>query len=156
MPTSGSAQAMTDGREVQIVHVFDAPPERVFRAWTNPDEVSRWWAPEGFEVAPDSVQIEAQVGGRFHLTMVGLRDGAAYPMRARILEIDVPRLIVLRTDPIPEVGIHQPTINRVTFEALGQQTRMTFTAGPYPDEAFTDSETGWNSIVSKLDQLLRE
>jgi uncharacterized protein YndB with AHSA1/START domain len=146
---------MTDGREVLIVHVFDAPRERVFQAWTDPDEVSRWWAPEGFEVAPDSVHIEPHVGGRFHLTMVGLRDNTAYPMRARILEIDVPRLIVLRTDPVPEVGIHQPTINRVTFEAVGQQTRMTFTAGPYPHEAFTDSQTGWNSIVSKLDQMLR-
>jgi uncharacterized protein YndB with AHSA1/START domain len=54
---------MTDGREVQIVHLFDAPRERVFRAWMDPDEVSRWWAPEGFEVASGSVQIEAEVGG---------------------------------------------------------------------------------------------
>ena len=62
---------------------------------------------------------------------------------------------VLKTDPIPQVGIHHPTINRVTFEAVGQRTRMTFTAGPYPDEVFADSETGWNSIVSRLDDLLR-
>jgi hypothetical protein len=34
-------------------------------------------------------------------------------MKAKILEIDVPKLIVLRTDPIPEVGIDQPTITRV-------------------------------------------
>jgi uncharacterized protein YndB with AHSA1/START domain len=146
---------MADGREVQIVHVFDAPRERVFQAWTDPDEVSRWWAPAGFEVAPGSVQIEVQVGGRFDLTMIDPRDGTAYPMRARILELEVPTVIVLKTDPIPEVGIPHPTINRVTFEAVGQQTRMTFTAGPYPDEVFTDSETGWNSIVSRLDDLLR-
>jgi uncharacterized protein YndB with AHSA1/START domain len=145
---------VTDGREVRIVHLFDAPRERVFDAWTDPAEVSRWWAPEGLEVPPDSVQIEPKVGGRFHLTMVDPRDSTAYPMRARILEIDVPKLIVLRTDPIPEVGIPQPTITRVTFEAVGQRTRMTFTAGPYPDEVFADSETGWNSIMSKLDRLL--
>lgn len=146
---------MTNGREVQFVHLFDAPRERVFRAWTDPDEVSRWWAPEGLEVPPDSVLIEAQAGGRFHLTMLDPRDSTAYPMRAKILEIEVPKLIVLRTDPIPQVGIHQPTITKVTFEAVGQRTRMSFTAGPYPDEAFADSQAGWNSIVSKLDQLLR-
>jgi uncharacterized protein YndB with AHSA1/START domain len=146
---------MADGRELQIVHVFDAPRERVFQAWTDPDEVSRWWAPAGFEVAPGSVQIEAQVGGRCDLTMIDARDGTAYPMRARILELEVPKLIVLRADPIPEEGIPHPTINRVTFEAVGHRTRMTFTAGPYPDEVFADSETGWNSIVSRLDQLLR-
>ena len=146
---------MTDGREVRIVHLFDAPRERVFRAWTDADEVSRWWAPEGFEVPRDSVRIEAEVGGSFHLTMVDSRDGAAYPMRARIVEIDAPKLIVLRTDPVPEAGIQQQTINTVRFEAVGQQTRMTFTAGPYPDEAFADSQAGWSSIVAKLDQLLR-
>src|SRR6478735_4480986 len=113
MPISGSARTMTDGREVQIVHLFDAPRERVFQAWMDPDEVSRWWAPEGFEVASGSVKIEAEVGGRFHLTMVDARDSASYPMKAKILEIDVPKLIVLRTDPIPEVGIDQPTITRV-------------------------------------------
>jgi uncharacterized protein YndB with AHSA1/START domain len=146
---------MTDGREVQIVHVFDVPRERVFRAWTDPGEVSRWWAPEGFEVLPGSVEIEAQVGGRFNLTMLDPREGTPYPMRATVLEIDVPKLIVLRTEPLPNVGIPNPTITRVTFEAVGQRTRMTFTAGPYPDEAFADSDAGWNSIVSKLDQLLR-
>jgi uncharacterized protein YndB with AHSA1/START domain len=146
---------MTDGRDVQIVHLFDAPRERVFQAWTDPDEVSRWWAPEGLEVVPDSVQIEAQVGGRFDLTMIDPRDSTTYPMEARILEIDVPKLIVLRTEPLPKVGIHHATITKVTFEAVGQRTRMTFTAGPYPDEAFADSEAGWNSIVSKLDHLLR-
>lgn len=146
---------MADGRDVQIVHLFDAPRERVFQAWTDPYEVSRWWAPEGLEVPLDSVQIEAQVGGRFHLTMVDPRDSTAYPMRATILEIDVPKLIVLRTEPLPNVGIPHPTITRVTFEAVGQRTRMTFTAGSYPDEAFADSQAGWNSIVSNLDRLLR-
>jgi uncharacterized protein YndB with AHSA1/START domain len=86
--------------------------------------------------------------------MLDPRDGTVYPMRARLLEVDVPKLIVLRTEPIPQVGIHHPTITRVTFEAVGQRTRMTFTAGPYPDEAFADSQAGWNSIVSNLDQLL--
>ena len=143
---------MADGREVQIVHLFDAPRERVFQAWTDPDEVSRWWAPEGLEVTPGSVQIEAEVGGRYHLTMLDPRDGKTYPMRAKILEIDVPKLIVLKTDPIPDVGIPHPTITRVTFDAVGERTRMTFTAGPYPDEAFAESRAGWNSIVSKLDQ----
>jgi uncharacterized protein YndB with AHSA1/START domain len=155
MPTSGSAQTVTDGREVQIVHLFDAPRERVFQAWMDPDDVSRWWAPEGLEVPPDSVQIEAQAGGRFHLTMLDPRDGTAYPMRATILEIDVPKLIVLRTEPLPNVGIPHPTITRVTFQAIGQRTRMIFTAGPYPDDVLADSQAGWNSIVSKLDQLLR-
>lgn len=146
---------MTDGGEVEIVHLFDVPRERVFQAWIDPEEVSRWWAPEGMEVASDSVEIEPQVGGRFDLTMVDPRDNKAYPMRAKILEIEVPKLLALRTDPIPEVGIPHPTITRVTFEAVGQRTRMTFTAGPYPDEVLADSQAGWSSIVSKLDQLLQ-
>jgi uncharacterized protein YndB with AHSA1/START domain len=127
----------------------------VFRAWIDPDEIPRWLAPDGLVIPRDSVQIEAQAGGRFHLTMVDPRDGAAYPMRATIIEITVPELIVLRTDPIPEAGIIEPTVTTVTFEAIGQRTRMTVTGGSYPDEGFGKALAGWSSLVSNLDQLLR-
>jgi hypothetical protein len=43
-----------------------------------------------------------------------------------------PELIVLRSDPMPEVGMHEPTITRVEFHDHGATTRMTLNDGPYP------------------------
>ncbi len=35
-------------REIVTTRVFDAPRERVFRAWTDPDHLAKWWGPKGF------------------------------------------------------------------------------------------------------------
>src|SRR5262245_19298259 len=89
---------------VMITHVFDAPRDAVWAAWTEPDQVARWFGPEGMEVPRDSVEIDLRVGGRYALAMVG--GGARYPLTYEIVELDPPRLLVLRCEPIPEVGIH--------------------------------------------------
>jgi uncharacterized protein YndB with AHSA1/START domain len=73
-------------REVRINHVFDAPREAVFEAWTDPDQVVLWWAPDGFHIPRESVVVEPRVGGRFHLDIVE-SSGTEWPMRAEILQI---------------------------------------------------------------------
>ena len=144
----------TPARGVRISHVFDASRETVFAAWTDPDQVVRWWRPDGFEIPRDTVLIEPRVGGRFHLTMVDLADEASYPFRAEILELEEPEVIVLKAEPIPEAGIMAATITRVVFEAEGQRTRMTVTDEPYADEMRGNVEAGWLSLVANLDTLL--
>jgi uncharacterized protein YndB with AHSA1/START domain len=137
--------------EVRLTHVFDAPRETVFAAWTDPRQVASWWAPDGFEIPPESVEIEPRVGGRFHLTMVG--GGNNFPYRSEILEIEPPELIVLRAEAIPEAGIAE-TITRVVFEADGQRTRMTVTAGPYTEEMRANAEAGWIALFGNLEAAL--
>jgi uncharacterized protein YndB with AHSA1/START domain len=46
-----------------------APPELVFQAWTEADELKHWWGPEGYST-PDA-RIDLRVGGSYRLTMVG-------------------------------------------------------------------------------------
>ena len=105
---------MATDREVRINHVFDAPREAVFDAWTDPDQLTLWWAPEGFHIPRESVVVEPRVGGRFHLDLVE-SSGSEWPMRAEILQISPPELIVMRSEPIPEAGIAE-TVTRVVLE----------------------------------------
>lgn len=144
---------MTDSRELRLTHVFDATPEQVFEAWTDPDQVARWWAPDGFEIPRDSVTIEPRVGGRFHLTMVAASETEQHPLRAEIIELSEPNLIMLRSEPIPDAGI-DATTTRVELEPDGDGTRMTITDGPYTDEVSPNAEAGWRSIIANLDRLL--
>jgi len=62
MPDSTGA-AQTD-EQILITRIFEAPRERVFAAWTDPDQVATWYGPEQFDTPPDSVHIELRVGGR--------------------------------------------------------------------------------------------
>lgn len=141
-------------REVRIDHVFDAPREAVFDAWTDPDQLVLWWAPDGLHIPRASVVVEPCVGGRFHLDLVE-GSGTEWPMRAEILEISPPELIVMRAEPIPEAGIAE-TVTRVVLEAEGSRTRMTITQGPYTDEVYENAAAGWRSVVVNLEALLEE
>ena len=142
-------------REVRVVHIFDAAREAVFAAWTDPNQVARWWSPDEFEIPRESVTIEPEIGGRFHLTMVETAGEARHPYRAEFLEISSHELIVLRAEAIPDAGIPEPTITRITFEVVGDRTRMTIVAGPYTHEMRGNAEAGLLDIVANLDALLQ-
>ena len=140
--------AATD-HEVVITRIFDAPPERVFRAWTDPDEVTTWYGPEHFDTPRDRIRIDLRVGGRYELTMVQRDNGAEFAIGYDIVELVEPELIVLRSDPMPEIGMHQPTVTRVELHPHGDKTRMTLSDGPYPGGG-GHAEAGWNSAFDKL------
>src|SRR5215469_5010707 len=102
---SESAAVHAEEKEITITRVFDAPRELVFKAWTDPDHVAKWFGPAGFEAPRESVEIEPRVGGQFNIRMI--REGAAMEHRLRyeIVEFVEPELLVLRHEPMPEVGL---------------------------------------------------
>ena len=116
-------------QQVLITRFFEAPRERVFRAWTNPDEVAAWYGPEHFETPRERIRIDLRVGGRYELTMVQRDSGAEFAIGYDILELVEPELLVLRSDPMPEMGMHEPTVTRVEFHDHGAKTRITLPTG---------------------------
>ncbi len=145
---------MTAAQEEQILitRVFDAPCDLVFRAWTDPEQVAQWFGPEGFETPRESITIDLRVGGRFELEMTQPGSGRRFPVLYEIVELDPPRLLVLRSEPRPEIGMSAPTFTRIELHDHGGKTRMTFSDGPYPTSA--PAEAGWNAAFGKLAVLL--
>ena len=134
---------------VLITRIFDAPREQVFRAWTDPDEVAAWYGPEHFDTPRDRITIDLRVGGRYELIMVRRDTGDEFRAGYEILELVEPELLVLRSDPMPEHGMPEPTITRVELHDHGAKTRMTLSDGPYPPGQ-THAESGWSSSFDKL------
>jgi uncharacterized protein YndB with AHSA1/START domain len=139
--------AATDA--VLITRIFDAPREQVFGAWTDPDEVAAWFGPEGAETPRARIRIDLRVGGRYELTMVR-PDGGEFAIGFEIVELVEPELIVLRSDPMPEAGMHEPTVVRVELHDHGAKTRMTLSDGPLPSAGRRHAEAGWNAAFDKL------
>jgi uncharacterized protein YndB with AHSA1/START domain len=140
-------------QQILITRIFGAPRERVFRAWTDPDEVAAWYGPEGFDTPRERIHIDLRVGGRYELTMVQRDGGAEFAIGYEIIELVEPELLVLRSDPIPEVGMHEPTITRVELHAHGDKTRMTLSDGPYP-AGRDHAEAGWSAAFDELAKLV--
>jgi len=147
---------VTEERQVQVEHTFEAPRELVFAAWMDPDQVSRWWAPQGFDVPRDTIEIDSRVGGRYVLCMLEQASGAEFWVRNAIVELDEPELLVLRGEPMPEVGLPFETVTRVELTDVGGMTRMALTSGPYTPEVAPNAEAGWRNGAEQLAALVKE
>ena len=80
--SDSTPMAATD-QEVLITRIFEAPRERVFRAWTDPDEVAAWYGPEHFDTPRERIRIDLRVGGRYELTMGGATVAPSSPLATR-------------------------------------------------------------------------
>jgi uncharacterized protein YndB with AHSA1/START domain len=149
---SDSTPSTAADQEVVITRILDAPRAQVFQAWLDPDEVAAWYGPEHFDTPRERIRIDPRVGGRYELTMVRRDGGGEFAIGYEILELVEPELLVLRSDPMPQMGMHEPTITRVELEELGGRTRMTLTDGPYAESRH--AEAGWIAAFDKLAALV--
>jgi uncharacterized protein YndB with AHSA1/START domain len=146
--------ATASDSEVLVTRIFEASREVVFRAWTDPDEVARWFGPAQLGTPRERIHIDLRVGGRYELTMVQRDGGGEFPIGYEIVELVAPELIVLRSDPMPEAGMHEGTVVRVEFHDHGEKTRMTLSDGPLPAAGRGHAEAGWAAAFDKLAALV--
>ncbi len=137
-----------------MMHRFDAPVERVFRAWSDPRDLERWaWGSLGHEVR---AEVDLRVGGSFRIetTQPG-KDTSSF---SGIYEEVVPgrRLVYTLHWDVP-MGYDAPD-ERVTvdFADRGAQTDVTFLHEGVPEQIARDThETGWADTFGALDRHLR-
>lgn len=81
-----------ENREFVHSRVIDAPRERVFRAFTDPAHLARWWGPNGFTSTFEL--FDPRPGGTWRFVMHG-PDGANYPNENVFVEVIAPERMVL-------------------------------------------------------------
>lgn len=140
-------------KELQIERTFEAPRELVFRAWLEPEHLSRWYGPEHFSVPEDRISIDPRVGGRWELVMLQGDSGNEFPVGATIAELVEPELLVLENDALPEHGMGV-THTRVEFHDEGGKTRMVMTDGPYAEQMGEMAGMGWAGAFAKLEGVV--
>jgi uncharacterized protein YndB with AHSA1/START domain len=141
---------MTEERDALISRWFDAPIAMVWRAFVDPDQVAKWYGPEGVNVARESVLIEARVDGPWALTMViGDR---AMPLSGTVTAVHEPHLLVV-TDAMPD-GTKVTMTVELTEENGG--TRLQLRQGPFPAAGATGATGAWGQAMDKLARTLAE
>jgi uncharacterized protein YndB with AHSA1/START domain len=146
-PTTDT-RALDTERTVLLSRRFAAPPEAVFRAWTDPAEVAAWYGPDGWHAPVDRIRIDPEIGGRWEVTMVRRTDGFEFPIGYEIIELQEPTLIVLRYTG--ENGLEEPSLVRVALIADGDGTLLTLTDGPMLTEGRDSAAGGYAQAFEKL------
>lgn len=121
--------------EIVMSRVFHAPRDLVWRAWTEPQHVARWWGPRGFRT--ETKQMDLRVGGVWQHVMVG-PDGARYPNKSIFKDIVPQERVVYSHGGGREDGPGATFTATWTFEVVdATRTRLTGRL-TFPDAAARD------------------
>ena len=137
---------------LRLTRTFAAPREKVFGAWTDPEELKKWWGPPGY--ATPSVEVDLRMGGKYRLGMRKLPDGPIFYLAGTYREVRPPEKLVYtwQWEAKPELG---DTLVTVEFHDRGGSTEIVLTHELFPTEkARGDHERGWSSSWDKLAKIL--
>lgn len=152
---------MADKKDLVITRVFNVPREKVWQAWTEPEQFMKWWGPKDF-TAPVA-ELDVRVGGKY-LAAMQAADGKKYLSTGIYKEV-VPMEKLVWTDsfadekgnvvPASYYGMGEDfpmemTVT-ITFEDQGDKTKLTLRHEGMP--AGEDGEmasAGWNESLDKL------
>jgi uncharacterized protein YndB with AHSA1/START domain len=143
---SGPSAAETT---LRLTRRFTAPRERVFRAWTEPEALKRWWIPkQGFSVP--EVAIDLRAGGGYRVTMQNPA-GERFALTGTYREVRPPERLVYtwRWEGTREGG--RETLVTVEFRDLGAATEVTVVHELFPDAAAcARHRDGWSGCLDRL------
>lgn len=152
------------GLILRMTRTFDATPDRVFAAWTDPEQFGAWFGPVGMTTV--MCEIDAKVGGAWRLIGEGknIPGRTAGPVRPTVsgkyLEIEPPRRLVFtfawhEKDDFASPRGHE-TIVTIQFKPVGERTEMVFTQAVFDDQqSLTAHNRGWTESFDKFGDFLR-
>ena len=138
-----TSEPASAGRELIITLIIDAPRALVFKAWTDPKHVARWWGPHGFTNPVCELDVRS--------------DGTIYPMTGVYHEIVEPERLVFTSAALDEEG--NPlfeVLNTVTMAERGGKTTLTVQARVAKSTAeaapyLEGMEAGWTQSLERLE-----
>ncbi|HEX3316410.1 MAG TPA: SRPBCC domain-containing protein [Solirubrobacteraceae bacterium] len=146
---------MTDdpGR-VEIVRTLDAPREAVFRAWTDPTELRRWWGPGEFR-CPEA-EVDLRPSGAYRLVMQPT-EGEPFVLGGTFREVKPPERLVYtwRWETGPAADGSESLVE-VEFHDRGDRTELRLVHTEFPEShGAAPYRMGWESGLDKLAALLQ-
>jgi len=141
------------GRTLTLTRLLDAPRELVFKMWTDPVHLRRWWGPKGSDNG--ETRLDLRPGGKIFVQMRG--PGFDHAMGGAFREIDPPSRLVFTSTAFEDGlgNVKLESLNTVTFEDVGRKTRLTvhtlvLRATPDMAQALGGMEEGWNGSLDRL------
>lgn len=151
--------------EITVTRIFDAPREQVWKAWTEPIQLMRWWGPKGF--TSPVCKTDLRVGGKY-LYCMRSPEGKDFWSTGVYQEIIKQERIVCTDSFADEKGNVVPASHygmtnfpselqvSVMFEKHEGKTKITLLHVGIPSDMKEMCTQGWNQSFDKLAESLRK
>ena len=145
--------------ELSIELILDAPKEKLYRCYTDPELLKQWFAPRPWKIT--KVDTDVRPGGRFNFTMQS-PEGQDYPNTGIFLAVEPNKRLVTTDAVTPDFKPAGPfMVAEVTFEDAGPgKTKYTAKARHWTEEAKVQHEQmgfipGWTQCARQLEELAK-
>ena len=136
---------------IRLHRVLNAPPERVYRAFTDADALAKWLPPHGFTAKVH--EFDARVGGGYRMSFTNFTTGSSHFFRAEYTEL-VPNERVVHTDRFEDPNLPGLMTVTVTLKKVFCGTELNITQEGVPDVIPAEGcYLGWQDSLSQLAQL---
>lgn len=136
--------------ELEFVRTYNAARQLVWDAWTDPDQMARWWGPRGVTTPRESIELDLRRGGRVAFDMVDDATGTRYRNSGTILELEPPVRLVWSDDGFPD-GSGKGTATVTLTEVDASTTTLTLhLVADFSETVRAGAEQGWGTQLDKL------
>ena len=137
-----------------LTRSYPVAPEKVWRAWIDPEAIKKWWGPGGND--PVSLaQLDLRVGGRFRIVFGG-PEGNNHEVQGVYKEV-VPNRKLVFTWTWPNSTPERVSLVTILFKPAGGGTELEFLHEQFFDQAARDGhKRGWSESFAKLERFLQE
>ena len=132
-----------------VKRVYPAPRAKVFRPWTDPKELTRWWGPPGYE--SPSAEVDLRVGGGYRFAMRKPPDGNPHFVFGTYEEVVIPEKLVFTWNWEDGPPFGSNTLVTIEFREVPGGTELIMTHERFDSEfARNEHSKGWNGCFEKL------
>ena len=137
---------------VTLHRVFRAPPDRLYRAFINPDAMAKWLPPHGF--TGRVLSMDARVGGRYRMQFTNFSNGQSHAFGGEYLEL-VPGERIVHTDSFDDPNLPGEMRTTITFRPVLVGTEVTAVQEGIPAVIPTEMcYLGWQESLQLLALLI--
>ncbi|MGH8764714.1 MAG: SRPBCC family protein [Burkholderiales bacterium] len=148
------AGTVRDKPALSLDRHYAVAPEKVWRAWTDPQALAKWWGPTASDLV-SLAELDVRVGGRLRIVFGGAQ-GREHECAGVYKEV-VPNRKLAFTWCWPNSTPDRVSLVTIHFKPAGTGTDLTFLHEQFFDEAARDGHRrGWTVTLDKLDAFLQQ
>jgi uncharacterized protein YndB with AHSA1/START domain len=146
-------QKIAEKPSLTLSRSYPVAPEKVWRAWTDPQAIKKWFGPGAGEPV-SAAELDVRVGGRFRIVFGG-PDGKAHECAGVYKEV-VPNRKLVFTWTWPNSTPERESLVTIVFRSAAWGTELIFKHEKFIDETVRDNhQKGWSGAFEKLDDYLK-